>query len=66
MDKSIKIVLGLLLMVAGVYSYFLSFSWIWPWQQFVMLVKLVIGNLGLLVIMIGLGLLVLGASELKD
>ena len=66
MNKAIKIVLGLLLMVVGLYSYFLKFSWIWPWQQFVMLVKLVIGNLGLLVILIGLILLLLGFSELKD
>ena len=66
MDKAIKIVLGLLLMIAGVYSYFLKFSWIWPWQQFVMLVKLAIGNLGLLVILIGLAIFILGVSELKD
>jgi len=66
MNKAIKIVLGLLLIVAGLYSYFLKFSWIWPWQQFVTLVKLAIGNLGLLVIFIGLILLLLGFSELKD
>jgi len=66
MNKAIKIVFGLLLIVAGLYSYFLKFSWIWPWQQFVMLLKLVIGNLGLLVILIGLVLLLLGFIELKD
>ena len=66
MDKAIKIVLGLLLIVAGIYSYTWRFSWIWPWQQFVTLVKLVIGNIGLVVILIGLVLFVLGLSELKD
>ena len=66
MHKAIKIVLGLLLIVAGLYSYFLKFSWIWPWQQFVMLVKLAIGNLGLLVILIGLAIFILGVSELRD
>ena len=53
----LKIVVGLLLIVAAVYSFFEPLSW---WDEFLILVK---GGLPVVVIMIGLVFLLLGFED---
>ena len=63
MHGSIKLIMGLLLIIVGVYSY-VAYG---PFrEQLFALVKLALWNWGLLVIFIGLIFLMLGFSELKS
>ncbi len=62
MNGAVKIVIGLLLIVVGVYSY-VAYG---PFrEQLINLIKLALWNWGLLVVFIGLIFLLLGFSELK-
>ena len=62
MNGAVKIVIGLLLIVVGVYSY-VAYG---PFrEQLINLIKLALWNWGLLVMFIGLIFLLLGFSELK-
>ncbi len=59
MNKAIKIVIGLILILAGAYSYFYEFFR----EQLIELIKLSIGNLGLLAMFIGLMFIVVAFFE---
>ena len=62
MNGAVKIVIGLLLIIVGVYSY-VAYG---PFrEQLINLIKLALWNWGLLIIFIGLIFLLLGFSELK-
>jgi len=62
MNGAVKIVIGLLLIIVGVYSY-VAYG---PFrEQLINLIKLALWNWGLLVMFIGLIFLLLGFSELK-
>ena len=57
MDKSIKIILGLLIMLAGVYTYIQ-----WP-SNLVALWTIIRGAFGLFIIIIGLMFVLIGFTE---
>ena len=62
MNGTVKIIIGLLLIIVGVYSY-VAYG---PFrEQLINLIKLALWNWGLLVMFIGLIFLLLGFSELK-
>ena len=63
MHGAVKVILGLLLIIVGIYSYV---RWEFFWVQLKDLFWLVVGNWGLWVALVGLIFLFLGASDLRE
>ena len=59
---AVKIIIGLILIIAGIYSYI---TWQPLREQLIALVKLVVWNIPGLVILIGIIVLLLGLSDAK-
>jgi hypothetical protein len=66
MNGVLKVIVGLLLILAGLYTYFSSWFNGFFGRQFMAALYLVIGNIPGLVILIGLVVLLLGFSDLKS
>lgn len=66
MNGALKVIIGLLLILAGLYTYFSNWFNGFFGKQFMAAVNLIIGNLPGLVILIGLIILLLGFSDLKS
>jgi len=62
MHGALKLILGLIFIVLGIYSYV---AWNTFLEQLIMLIKLIVWNWGLWLALIGLVMLLLGASDLK-
>ena len=66
MNAAIKLIVGLLLILVGLYAYLSKWINGFFGDQFVLMLKLIIGNIPGLIILIGLILLLLGFSDLKS
>ena len=66
MNGAMKVIIGLLLMLAGLYVYFSNWFNGFFGKQFLAMFYLLIGNIPGLVILIGLVILLLGFSDLKS
>ena len=63
MHGAVKLLIGLLLIIAGVWGYI---AWSTAWQQLKLAFWLIIGNIPGIIIIIGIILLLLGFSDLKS
>ena len=65
MNGALKVIMGLILILVGLYAYFSNWFNGFFGHQFMLMLKLIIGNIPGLVILIGLIMLLLGFSDLK-
>ena len=63
MKGAIKIISGLALIIAGIWTYF---AWPTAWHNLKTLFWLIVGNVGLYVFLIGLVILILGFTDLGE
>lgn len=66
MSGAIKVVAGLLLILVGLWVYLSNWLSGFFGKQFLIMLKLILGNVPGLVILIGLVVLLLGLSDLKS
>ncbi|MBI2670901.1 hypothetical protein HYX18_02915 [Candidatus Woesearchaeota archaeon] len=66
MNGAMKVIIGLLLILVGLYAYFSNWLNGFFGKQFMVMLKLIFGNIPGLVILIGLVVLLLGFSDLKS
>ena len=65
MNGVLKVIVGLLFILAGLYTYFSSWFNGFFGKQFMAAFNLIVGNIPGLIILIGLIILLLGFSDLK-
>ncbi len=66
MNGIMKVIIGLLLILAGLYTYLSNWFNGFFGRQFMTMLYLIIGNIPGLVILIGLVVLLLGFSDMKN
>lgn len=63
MKSAMKIIGGLLLMIAGIWTYF---AWSITWHNLKALFWLIVGNVGLYLFIIGIVLLIIGFTDIGE